>query len=267
MSNTHEKDLAARLQFALDSALAASELILGYYQNPELAILSKGDTTPVTAADRGAEELIRARIEKVYPDDGILGEEHGEKAGKNAYRWILDPVDGTKSFIHGVPLFGTLIGLEFEREVVVGVCRFPALSEVVYAAKGSGAWWKKGNAEPQRARVTQTAKYSEALFLSTTISGWERLGARKTFDKLMLTAGLHRGWGDCFSHMLVATGRADVAIDPYMNPWDAAALKIIVEEAGGHYVDFDGNPTIYSTNGLSVNAALRDEVLTLLKQQ
>src|SRR4051812_30386348 len=151
------KDVKDRLDFAVDVAREAGTLILRYYQNADLAVELKGDETPVTAADRGAEELIRQRIAKMFPGDGVLGEEFGETASSNGYRWILDPVDGTKSFVHGVPLFGTLIGIEHNGEMVAGVCRFPALDEVVYAGQGGGTWWQVGTNEPRRTHVTEVA--------------------------------------------------------------------------------------------------------------
>lgn len=265
MSHDAPFDLNPRLEFALDVARQASELILGYYQSESLAIEAKRDSSPVTAADREAEKLIRERIEQEFPGDGVLGEELGDLASSNGYRWILDPVDGTKSFIHGVPLFGTLIGLEQNERVVLGVCRFPALDEVVYASIGAGSWWQTGRGEPRRAKVSQVSSLSEALFCVTTISGWERIGRYDTFQHLYSAAKLTRGWGDCYGHALVATGRADVMIDPMMNAWDAAALLPIVQEAGGHFVDWNGQPSIYSGNGISVNTALKESVLEQLK--
>lgn len=258
-------ELRTRLEFALEAARAASVHILKYYQASELAVDRKKDSSPVTEADRGAELLLRERIAARFPQDGVLGEEYGDQAGQNGYRWILDPVDGTKSFIHGVPLFGTLIGLEFEKECVLGVCRFPAMDEVVYGARGLGAWWQRGNQPAVQARVSPVAELSEALFCITTVTGWDRIGRRATFDRLCATVGLTRGWGDCYGHILVATGRADVMIDPEMNPWDCAALLPILQEAGGSFVDWDGQPNIYTGNGLSVNAHLKAQILSMLK--
>jgi histidinol-phosphatase len=258
-------ELKPRLEFALDVARRASELILGYYQSESLAVEAKRDSSPVTAADRGAEQLIRVAIARDFPGDGVLGEEFGESASLNGFRWILDPVDGTKSFIHGVPLFGTLIGLEFGEQVVLGVCRFPALDEVVFACQSQGTWWQTGRGNPRRARVSQVASLSDALFCITTVSGWERIGRWDAFERLRSVAKLTRGWGDCYGHALVATGRADVMVDPLMNAWDAAALVPIVQEAGGHFVDWEGRATIHSGNGVSVNAALKDTVLEVLR--
>jgi histidinol-phosphatase len=264
--NQSPLDLKPRLQFALETARQASTLILGFYQSESLAVEAKRDSSPVTAADRGAEDLIRSQIEQAFPGDGVLGEELGETPSSNGFRWILDPIDGTKSFIHGVPLFGTLIGLEFNDRVVLGVCRFPALDEVVYAAEGQGAWWQIGGTAPRRARVSRVDRLSEALFCVTTISGWERIGRYDAFERIRSAAKLTRGWGDCYGHALVATGRADVMIDPLMNPWDAAALVPIVQEAGGHFCDWTGRTSIHSGNGISVNLALKETVVALLKK-
>lgn len=260
-----EQDLKARLDFAVGAARQASELILQHYQADDLSVDLKQDHSPVTIADRGAEELLRAEIDKAFPDDGVLGEEFGEKASANGYRWILDPVDGTKSFVHGVPLFGTLIGLEHQGAVVVGVCRIPALDEVVYAAQGHGAWWQVGDAPAKPARVTQTDRLDKALFCFTEIEGWRMIERVDTFLEVCRACRITRGWGDCYGHILVATGRADVMIDPLLNPWDAAALVPILQEAGGHFVDWSGTANIYTGNGMSVNENLKNEVLQLLQ--
>lgn len=263
---THSSpEISTRLEFALQAAREASELILGYYQSADLQVERKRDASPVTAADRGAEELIRARLEAAFPQDGVLGEEFGERPSSSGYRWILDPVDGTKSFMHGVPLFGTLIGVEYEGEMVIGLCRIPPLDEVVYAARGAGAWWQTGGAPPRRAQVSATPELADGLFCTTTITGWKTIGRQETFQKLCDAAGLTRGWSDCYGHLLVATGRADVMVDPAMNPWDIAALIPIMQEAGGFCGSWNGDVTIHGGNGVSCNAALRDEVLALLK--
>ena len=257
-------DLQERLEFAVGAARRAGELILGYYQSSDLVVDRKEDSSPVTAADRGAEKLLRDEITGEFPGDGVLGEELGERPSTNGYRWILDPIDGTKSFIHGVPLFGTLIGLESEGRCVLGVCRFPALNEVVYAAEGIGTWWQVGDASPRRVQVSAVSDLADATFCSSTITGWEKTGRRETYERLCRRTGLTRGWGDCYGHILVATGRIELMVDPELSPWDAAALVPILQEAGGAFVDFTGECTIYGGDGLSVNAALKSEVLALL---
>ena len=260
-----QPDLQPRLDFALSAYDKAKAFILNYYQQADLEVERKRDSSPVTVADRGAEQLLRAEIAREFPGDGVLGEEFGDSPGTSGFRWILDPIDGTKSFIHGVPLFGTLIGLELQDQCVLGVCGFPALDEVVYGALGSGAWWRKRSEAARQARVSSVEKLSEALFCCTTIQGWDRVGRRDAFDQLLSRSQLARGWGDCYGHALVATGRADVMVDAGLNPWDGAALVPIITEAGGHFFDWTGKPTIYGGNGVSVNPFLKAEVLAILR--
>ncbi len=259
-------ELQKRLEHARTAAFEAGKLILGYYQSSGLTVDRKHDRSPVTIADRRAEEFLRAGIARDFPRDAILGEEFGEQPGTTGFRWILDPVDGTKSFIHGVPLFGTLVGVEFEGQCVIGVCHIPVLGETVWGAKGLGAWWKPAGAEARPAKVSSVAELSQSLFCFTTVQGFARIGRLDAFEALVAAAGIARGWGDCYGHILVATGRAEVMVDPLMNVWDAAALIPIVEEAGGHFIDWNGEATARSGNGISVNAALRDEVLRITKR-
>ncbi|MGQ0634765.1 MAG: histidinol-phosphatase [Planctomycetaceae bacterium] len=256
----------ARLEAALQGARAAGDLILAHYQSANLAVDRKRDSSPVTIADRSAEEFLREKIRNRFPADAVLGEEFGETSGTSGFRWILDPVDGTKSFIHGVPLFGTLVGVEEQGRCVVGVCHFPALRETIWAAKGKGAWWQTGDSPPRPARVSNVGRLSEALFCFTTVQGFARIGRRDAFEALVAQTGISRGWSDCYGHALVATGRADVMVDPLMNVWDCAALVPIMEEAGGCFLDWNGNSRIDSGNGISVNAALRDEVLRITRR-
>ncbi|MBW3539913.1 MAG: histidinol phosphate phosphatase [Planctomycetes bacterium] len=259
-----DADIQARLDFALDASREAAEFILGYFQTDKLQTELKGDRTPVTVADRGAEDLLRTRVAATFPGDGFLGEERGETASSSGFRWIVDPIDGTKSFVHGVPLFGTLVGFEFEGDLVGGVCRMPALDEVVYARRGGGAWWQCGGAAPQAARVSNVSQLSDALCCTTTVTGWKTIGGEDVFERLCGAVRLVRGWGDCYGHLLVATGRAEFIVEPQMSPWDAAALVPILEEAGGHYLDWQGRRRIDSGNGLSVNAVLKDAVLGII---
>ncbi len=256
--------IAARLQFALETSARAAELILRYYRLGDVTVELKADKTPVTAADQGAEQLMRAEILKAFPQDGVLGEEFGETPGASGYRWILDPVDGTKSFIAGVPLFGTLVGVEHLGTPVVGLSRFPALGEVVYASAGQGAWRRIGDAPPVRAQVRETSRLEDGLFTFTSVGTWDSIGRLDAFERLCQTARLTRGWGDCYGHCLVATGRADVHVDPVMSLWDAAALLPILTEAGGLFLSWDGQPTTTGGNGISITPGIRDQVLDLL---
>jgi histidinol-phosphatase len=266
-SSALSAELQTRLDFALDAAAQAGELIMSHYQSPDLAVDRKQDSSPVTIADRGAEELLRGLIDDRYGNDAVLGEEFGESSGTSGWRWILDPIDGTKSFIHGVPLFGTLIGLEHGDDQVLGICAFPALVETVFAAKGLGAFWKIGSGEPRPARVSSVSNLSEATFCTTTIQGWARIGRQDAFDCFCEEAAICRGWGDCYGHALVATGRADVMVDPLLNAWDCAPFVPILQEAGGHFVAFNGKPDIHAGNGLSVNAGLLEASLNIVRPQ
>ena len=254
-----------RLNFALDVSQQAAELILSYYRSQTLGVESKADDSPVTVADRGAEQLIREALAKHYPEDGILGEEFDDVDGSSGYRWILDPIDGTKPFIYGVPLFGTLVGIEFEGRMVAGVCRFPAQDEVVYAEEGGGAWWQIKDAEPVQARVSDETDLSRARLMFTEPTHDVRVGRSDVLPGFLQQVRIARGWGDCYGHMMVATGRAELAIDPEMSAWDIAALIPIVREAGGHCTDWQGQEDIFGGDGFSTNAALHKQVLDVLK--
>jgi histidinol phosphatase-like enzyme (inositol monophosphatase family) len=207
-------------------------------------------------------------IAAAFPGDGILGEEFPEQAGTSGFRWILDPIDGTKSFIHGVPLYGTLVGLEHKSsehnaESVLGVILIPALDECVYAARGQGAWYVAGGRPPRRARVSSQRTLAESLFLTSEVGSFNRIGRSDAYERLQAAARLSRTWGDCYGHLMVATGRAEVMVDPLMEIWDAAALPPILEEAGGTFTDWQGRPTIYSGNGIATNGLVLDEVMAI----
>jgi histidinol phosphatase-like enzyme (inositol monophosphatase family) len=257
-------EITKRLQLAIDAAREAGRLTLQYFQRSDLAVDLKHDATPVTIADREAEKLLRERIAAAFPEDGILGEELDEKPGTSGYRWILDPIDGTKSFIHGVPLYAVLIGIEHDRQSKIGVIHVPALNETAYAAKGQGAWHVLGDGPKQPARVSKAVSLSEGLFLTSGLTGFHRRKAWSSFERLTKAAKLTRTWGDAYGYLLVATGRAAAMVDPEMNLWDAAALLPILEESGGKFTDWRGNPTIAGGEGIATNGLVHDEVLRLL---
>jgi histidinol phosphatase-like enzyme (inositol monophosphatase family) len=243
------------LDFATDAAFRAGRLALSYFQTGVEAD-RKTDLSPVTIADREGEKLLRRLIEERFPRHAILGEEMGV-SGDSRYRWILDPIDGTRSFVRGVPLFGVLVALEIEEEPVVGVCYLPALDEMVAAGRGEGCRW---NGRP--ARVSTVRTLEEAL-VSLTEPGALSDMHPEFWERLKKKAGLIRGYSDCYGHVLVATGRAEVMLDPVMNLWDNAALMPIVEEAGGSFTDWRGRRTIEGGSAISTNGALLDAVLEL----
>ncbi|WP_437188463.1 inositol monophosphatase family protein [Planctomicrobium sp. SH668] len=257
--------LEDRLQFALAASERAEQLVLSYYLDTSLVVDRKSDESPVTAADRGAEELLRNEILSAYPNDAVMGEEFGETAGTSGFRWILDPVDGTKSFIHGTPLFGMLIGLQYKGENLAGICRLPAVREVIYARKGGGAWWVQGENAAVPARVTSTASPKEALFCYTAVEGFQQIDRVDVLTTFGAGTRLSRGWGDCYGHMLVATGRADFMVDPLLAEWDASALIPIIEEAGGVFMDWTGaQSTAVGGNGISTTPALKEYILSVI---
>lgn len=246
------------LDFAIDAAWQAGRLALGHFQCGIVAE-RKADLSPVTPADRGAEELLRKLIGSRFPDHAILGEELGTADKDSAYRWILDPIDGTRSFVRGVPLWGVLVGLELSGEMVVGVANFPALGEMVAAGSGEGCRWNG-----RTARVSSVSRLEEALLVfsdSRTLA--ERLP--HAWPRFLGMTELQRGWSDCYSHCLVATGRAEIALDPSMSPWDCAALLPILREAGGTCGDFTGRATIEGGNALSTNDRLLEASLEILR--
>jgi len=243
------------LDFTVDIAREAGAITLRHYQGSFLPE-SKADNSFVTIADREAEAHLRTRITAAFPDDSILGEEEGEQSGSSNRRWILDPIDGTYSFVHGVPLYAVLIGLEFEAEPIVGVVNLPALSELIYAARGLGCFW---NGKP--ARVSSTNSLDQALLLSTDFGMCERYGFGPAAEALQRRVNERRTWGDAYGHILVATGRADIMLDPVMNVWDCAPLLPILDEAGGTFTDWSGARTIHGGNAISTNGKLFDRVM------
>lgn len=251
-------DLKSLLDFAVDLARGAGEITLHYFHHPPKPE-HKADGSFVTAADREAESYLRARINERFPEDAVFGEEEGEHAGSSGRRWIVDPIDGTYAFVHGVPLYGVLLGLEIAGEPSVGVVNLPALGELACAARGLGCYL---NDKP--ARVSATASLEEALLLSTDFGLCERYGFGRACDELQRRAHSRRTWGDCYGHVLVATGRAEVMLDPVMNVWDCAALLPIIEEAGGTFTDWRGRRTIEGGNAVATNGALFREVFGII---
>ena len=257
-------DLDQRLQLALAAAGEAGEITLEYFRRQDLKVELKGDDTPVTAADRRAEEHLRSRIAQSFADDAILGEEFPERPGTSGFRWILDPIDGTKSFIHGVPLYGTLVGLEHAGQPVLGVIRIPALDECVYAAAGLGAWYLHGQGPPLPAKVSQRGRLAESLFLTSEVATFDTVGRRDVYQRLQAAARLSRSWGDCYGYLMVATGRAELMVDPVVAVWDLAPLLPIIEEAGGTFTDWQGRRTIHSGQAIATNGRVFEEAMGII---
>jgi len=255
-----------RLDLAKAIAVEAGRHTLRYFQQENFVVERKSDDSPVTVADREAEQILRDRISANFPEDAILGEEFGAVDGKSGFRWILDPIDGTKSFISGVPLYGTLIGVESEKGCQIGVIYIPGLDECVYAEKGRGAWYVKDNEKPVRAKVSSRERLSDSVFVTSQVDSFQQRGAGEVYRQLEDAAYVTRTWGDCYGYLLCATGRIDVMVDPIMNVWDAAALLPIMEEAGGTFTDWQGQPTIHSGEGIATNGRTLDEVLAITRR-
>jgi histidinol-phosphatase len=256
------ESLRQYLDFAAETAYLAGRLTLGYFQTgvrPDV----KADDTPVTIADRRAEELVRHRIEKRYPRHAIVGEEYGTKEVSGAsHRWFVDPIDGTKSFVRGVPLYAVLIGLEIEENVKVGVAYFPALDEMIAAASGEGCWWNG-----RRAHVSDVSTLQQALVTFSDVASFARYGRSEAWERIKQATYYRAGWGDAYGHLLVATGRAELMLDPIMNAWDCAPFPPILREAGGYFGDWQGNPTIHGNEALATTQVLLPEVLKLIRRK
>ncbi len=258
-------DLAGRFELARQLAEEAGRLTLHYFQQAGLQIDVKRDASPVTVADREAEQLLRRTIGQRFAQDAILGEEFGEQPGTSGYRWILDPIDGTKSFIHGVPLYAVLIGVEYHNESRIGVVHLPALRETAYACTAQGAWYIRGDEPPTAARVSSIEKLGEALFCTSSLNSFRKRDAWPFLERLATNAKLSRTWGDAYGYLLVATGRAEVMVDPVMNVWDAAAVLPVIQEAGGKFTDWHGRRTIYNGEGIASNGLVHQEILQMLQ--
>ncbi len=244
------------LDFALNATWEAGRITLGYYQT-RLAADRKGDNTPVTIADKEAEHKLRQLIQARYPEHGIIGEEFETVTGNGRYTWVLDPIDGTKSFVSGVPLYSTLVALLEEGEPLLGVIHMPVLNEMVYALRGQGCYWNG-----RRTHTSPVDKLADARLL---VSGLNYFGPKQAaWERLLRATYFQRTWGDAYGYALVATGRAEIMLDPALAPWDAGPLRIIMEEAGGTFTDWQGNVLTLASEGVATNGPLFEPVLTLL---
>jgi histidinol phosphatase-like enzyme (inositol monophosphatase family) len=258
MPVTSKNELNELLEFSVALARGAGDITLEYFRKqPETT--TKADGSLVTIADREAEAYLRRQIAERFPDDGVLGEEEGEQQGRSGRRWIVDPIDGTFAFVHGVPFYGVLVALEIDGDLSIGVVNIPALHEMVAAAKGVGCFL---NGEP--ARVSTKKSLADGLLLCTNFRDCANHGFGPAAERLQTRARASRTWGDCYGYVLVATGRADVMLDPVMNVWDCAPLLPIIEEAGGTFTDWNGVRTIRGGNSIATNGLLFDEVMSLV---
>ncbi len=248
-----------RYELAVEAAHKAGQLALRYF-NGEYTVEWKSDCSPVTVADREAEQLLRQTLLGAFPNDGFLGEEFGDTPGSSGFRWIIDPIDGTRSFVRGIPLWATLVGLEYKGEPIAGIADAAALGHSYRALRGEGAY-----RNDRCIRVSDVAEMSQALVFYSSLSWFIKAGRQETFIELVRRSDRTRGFGDFYGFVLVAQGSGELMVEHGVHAWDVAAIKPIIEEAGGRFSDWNGAPNIHSPDVIVSNGKLHDEALALLR--
>lgn len=239
---------------------AADNLTMRRFKAVDLKVETKPDLTPVSDADRTVEEAIRGTLRRARPRDAVIGEEFGN-TGWGARSWVIDPIDGTKNYVRGVPVWATLIALMDHGRVVVGLVSAPALGRRWWAAKGGGSWTGRSLTKATRMNVSKVSKLEDASFSYSSFGGWEEQGRLDNFLDLNRACWRTRAYGDFWSHMMVAEGAVDLSAEPELSPWDIAALTVIVEEAGGRWTGLDGGTGLEGGSLVCTNGLLHDEVL------
>jgi len=250
-----------RYEVAINAVRRAGQLARRYFHATALAVERKIDQTPVTIADREAEAMLRQVLTQAFPEDGFLGEEYGDQTGSSGYRWIVDPIDGTQSFIRHIPLWATLVGLEYRGELIAGVVYAPEMDRLYHALRGEGAY-----ADDRRLQVSQVSSLAQALMCYSSLRWFLDAGKEHVFLELVRRTDRQRGYGDFYGFVLVAEGAADIMIDHGLSPWDVAALIPIITEAGGCITDWRGQSPLQSPAVVATNGCLHPEILTLLHQ-
>lgn len=251
-------EIQRRASAARWAAIEAGRLTWDYFQQG-ISHEYKQDSTPVTIADREAEELLRNAFQTQFPGDGFLGEEYGEQAGTTGFRWIIDPIDATKNFVRGIPLYANLVGLEYEGRVVAGVANIPCMNQLYYASLGHGAF-----CNGRRIQVSSVEQLSEAQVIYSSIDWFDRTNTTPFFLEVARESARTRGFGDFYGFLLIAQGSAELMLEPEISPWDIAALKPIVEEAGGVFTDWTGADTIYGKGCVAGTPAIHAEIMRRL---
>lgn len=251
-------ELTRALDVALEAAFAAGRRTLGHFQTA-LDVERKDDDSPVTVADREAETILREHLERAFPTHGVVGEEFGASRPGASHQWYVDPIDGTKSFVRGVPLYAVLVGLEIDGRVEVGVAHFPALGETVAAASGEGTRWNG-----RRTAVRREAELGRAFVGFTDAASFAAHGRGRAWGEVQARAAYRPGWSDAYGHALVASGRLDAMLDPIMHAWDCGPFPVLLREAGGRFGAWDGSETIHAGEAVSCTAALWPALAPLL---
>lgn len=248
-----------RYEVAVEAARRAGQLALRYFDG-SFTVEWKSDLSPVTVADREAEQLLRNTLQNAFPNDGFLGEEFGDTPGSSGFRWIIDPIDGTRSFVRGIPLWATLLGLEYKDEQIAGVADVPALGHTYRALRGDGAY-----RNDRRIHVSEVGDLSQALLFYSSLSWFIKAGRQETFLNLIRRTERSRGFGDFYGFVLVAEGAGELMVEYGVHAWDVAALKPLVEEAGGRFSDWSGGTSIHRPDVIVSNGKLHDAALALLQ--
>jgi histidinol-phosphatase len=255
----------ARYDVMVRAAREAGRIALNHFPDLKAAefstrIIWKDDNSPVSVADREAEQHLRNVLLGAFPDDGFLGEEFGDQPGRSGYRWIVDPIDGTRAFVRGIPHWATLVGLEHDGEQIAGVAVEPVLNRAYHALRGRGAY-----RDDERIHVSPVDRLDESLLFYTSLLWFMKAGKQDVFLQLVTRTQKQRGYGDYYGHILVAQGSGEVMVEHGVHAWDVAALKVIVEEAGGRFTDWTGRPTIDTPDVIASNGRVHEEVLTILR--
>lgn len=248
-----------RYELAVQAARQAGQLALHYYDG-SFTVEHKADLSPVTVADREAEQLLRKVLLGAFPTDGFLGEEFGDTPGSSGFRWIIDPIDGTRSFVRGIPLWATLVGLEYRDEPIAGVAEVPALGHTYRALRGDGAYRNE-----RRIHVSDIGELSQALVFYSSLSWFIKGGRQEAFLELVRRTDRTRGYGDFYGFVLVAQGSGELMVEHGVHAWDVAAIQPIVEEAGGRFSNWSGQATIHSPDVIISNGKLHDAALAILQ--
>jgi histidinol-phosphatase len=252
------------LRLAHAAADAADAVTMSRFLASDLQVEAKPDLTPVSDADRASETTIRAILERERPDDDVLGEEYGATGDGTGRRWVIDPIDGTKNYVRGVPIWATLIGLQQDGQTVAGVVSAPSLGRRWWAAQGGGAWTGPSVRDARACRVSRVSALADGYLAYSSLSGWRDLDRLPQFLGLVDAVWRTRGFGDFLSHMLVAEGAVDCSAEPQVSLWDLAALQIVVTEAGGRFSDLSGVERADGGSVVCSNGLLHDELLELI---
>jgi len=252
-------DWRSRYEIMVQAAEAAGKLALGFFDR-DVAVEWKHDQSPVTVADKNAERLLRDSLSAAFPGDGFLGEEFGDAPSTTGYRWIIDPIDGTRCFIRNIPHWATLVGLEFKGEMIAGVSYAPADNQLFRALRGEGTF-----KNDKRVRVSDVSELNQSLACYSGVQYFQKAGREETFLKVMRGVDRARGFGDYYGFVLVAQGSCDLMVDFGVHEWDIAGLKVIVEEAGGRFTDWDGGADLQRPDCLASNGHVHEAAIAILK--